>query len=230
MGIETNLEGGRSRRNQLFDDVTQGVLVAGRTVDSGEMTRKDIVALLEAAEALGKKHGLGLTVAASGDLSDTGPGDDEAAHSTIAIGLPFFSGGSDGPEQVSAEVVTAKLNAARAISADVWQALAALLPEDEREPFLEQEVGLDLLCVGPLAAAYFVFGEEGSEEDGGDGEYHHGQDMGQEPHDSGVWGLEVAGCEFEGSDFARVDFSEAAHQARLAAHPGGQYYLIARYD
>lgn len=222
--------GGESEHEVMFDEETMGVLVAGRTVDSGDLTRADIGKLFTAIEALGQKKGLALTLVPSGDLTDTGPGPDEECYSTMAIGLSVFSGGTYGPEKVPTDAITAKLNAAKAIGQDVWQEVANLLPEGAREDFLSQDVGLDLVCVGPLAAAYLAFGQEGSEEDGGEGEFIHGQDMGQEPHEVGVWGQEVVSCEFEGSGHERVDFSEGAHQARVAAHPGGEYYVIARYD
>lgn len=213
-----------------FDDETMGVLVAGRYADSGSLTRAEISTLAAAVDALGKQKNLPLELVPSGDLTDTGPSDDEECYATMAIGLTALRGGSNSPEAIDLDQLLGKLNAAKALGDDVWKELAALLPESSREDFLAQPIGVNMVCVGPLAAAYVAFGTQGTEEDGGDGEYIRGQDMSQEPHQEGVWGQRVAGCEFEGSGHEAVDFSESAHQARLAAFPGGSYFVIGRYD
>jgi hypothetical protein len=212
--------GSGSHEVAFFDD-TEGALVAGREVSLNGMLRSDLGKLKLAIEALGK----GLTLVPAGDNTDTGPGPDDECYGSAVIGILHGSGGGYGPEPVTREKCLAKLEAVKALGDDVWKSIAALLPESNRES-LEGEIGFFLVPVGPLAAAKIVFGKEGAEEDAGQGEYLWGTDMSQEKHATGVWGMKVC----SGEDPVEIDFSEAAHQARVAAFPDGGYFVIARYD
>ena len=66
-------------------------------------------------------------------------------------------------------------------------------PRRWREKFREAEIGLALICVGPLAAANLAFGIEG-DKDATDlpGKFTRGQDVAQESFATGVWGVRVA--------------------------------------
>lgn len=217
-----DFDGGGSGAHEVgFFDETEGALIAGRRFETSGIKRADLGKLKLAVEALGK----GLTVVPAGDLTDTGPSPDEECWGSGVIGIFHGSGGMDGPVTVTREKCLAKLEAAKALGPEVWKAVADLLPEKNRERF-EEEIQFFLVPVGPLAAAKIVFGKEGSEEDAGQGEYFCGQDMSQERHHFGVWGVRVC----SGEDPVEIDFSESEHQARVAAHPDGGYFVIARYD
>jgi hypothetical protein len=206
----------------FFDD-TEGALVAGRRGDMGGITRAALGKLKVAVEALGKEKGLAdFTLVPSGDLTNTGPGADEDCWGSFVVGILHGSGGGYAPDPVTREKCLGRLAALAAIGDDVWKAVEAMLPERSSL----EEPGMYVVHVGPLASASIVFGKQGTEEDAGQGEYFRGQDMSQEPHPVGVWGQRVA----SGEDPALIDFSESAHQARVAAFPEGGYYLIARYD
>jgi hypothetical protein len=216
---------------QNFDFDTMGVLLAGKIARSGELTRGQIADLATAVQRLGEAEKLPLKMLPSGDLtSDSGPADDETCYCALAFGIEITRGGTDEPDPVPLDGLLSKLNAAKRIPATVWAKLAEMLSENERADFNEQEVGVQLICVGPLSQANLVFGVTGGEEDAGEGEYIGGRNMSQDKHDSGVWGLPVASCEYESAGSTSVDFSEGAHQERLASCPKGQYFLIARYD
>lgn len=204
-----------------FFDETEGALVAGRRFEIDGITRAELGKLKVAIEALGK----GLTLVPAGDLTDTGPGADEECWGSAIIGILHGTGGGYGPDSVTREKCLEKIATVKALDAATWAAITALLPEKARDR-LEAEVEMFLVPVGPLAAAKIVFGKEGAEEDAGQGEYFWGQDMSQEPHHTGVWGVRVC----SGEDPVEIDLSESAHQARVAAHPDGNYFVIARYD
>jgi hypothetical protein len=225
-GDEEGGGGGSGSHEVGFFDDTEGVLIAGRKGDQNPMKRSELGKFKLAVEALGKSKGLELAVVPCGDLTDTGPGPDDDCWGSLVVGIFHGSGGTYGPEQVTREQALAKLDAAKKIGDDVWQAIAALMPEGGREGFLENEIALHLVPVGPLAYAMVIFGSEGTEENSGEGEYFRGADMTQEPHSSGVWGQKVA----SGEDPEVIDLSESAHQARVAAFPKGGYFLIAQYD
>ncbi|MBL8912993.1 MAG: hypothetical protein JNM17_20025 [Archangium sp.] len=214
--------GGSGSHEVGFFDDTEGALVAGRSFEMSGMPRSELGKLKLAVEALGK----GITVVPAGDLTDTGPGADEDCWGSGVIGILHGSGGGYGPEPVTREKCLAKLEAAKALGPDVWKSVNDLLPEKNRERFGEEEVHFFLVPVGPLAAAKIAFGKVGVEEDPGQGEFFWGTDMSQEKHQQGVWGVRVC----SGEDPVEVDLSESAHQARVAAHPDGGYFLIARYD
>ncbi|MFT3711492.1 MAG: hypothetical protein QM817_27980 [Archangium sp.] len=217
---EGGVSGSGSHEVAFFDD-TEGALVAGRRVEIDGISRSELGKLKLAIEALGK----GITLVPSGDHTDTGPGPDDECFGGGIVGILHGTGGGYGPDAVTREKCLAKIEAVKALGDDVWKPVTALLPESNRGS-LEGDVGMFLVPVGPLAAAKIAFGKAGAEEDAGQGEYQWGTDMSQEKHSSGVWGMRVCG----GEDPVEIDFSEAAHQARVAAFPDGGYFVIARYD
>ena len=219
--------GGGVKHEVYFDDETAVTIIAGRLVELSGLKRSDLGKLKLGVEALGKAKGLeDFTLVPSGDFSaDSGPGPDEDCYSSFVVGILHGSGGTYGPQQLTRERALEKLTRAKAIGDDVWQAVTELLPAERRENALG-DVELYMLPVGPLAYAKVAFGTEGSEEDGGEGEYVVGTHMDQERHESGVWGQLVV----SGEDPEVLDLSESAHQARLAAFPGGSYFIISRYD
>lgn len=216
-----------------FDQETQGRLVAGRLLDLGGMTAGALTAFKLAVDALAERTGLPLEVVPGGDFTETGPSQDDAVHGDAVIGLPAGRGGPDGPSPLHREPALERLATARGISAAVWEEIAALLPEGRRARLLAEDIDLWLVCVGPLAAATLAFGVEGGEEDEDmPGEFLRGQDMDQEPFDTGVWGLRVEYVQYEGPEAVRVDLSDEAHAANVAelGRSDGGYFIISRYD
>lgn len=220
--------GGGAKHEVYFDDETAVTIIAGKYMELSGLKRSELGKLKLAADELGKAKGIeGFTLIPSGDFSaDSGPGPDESTYSSFVVGVLHGSGGTYGPEQLTRERALEKLERAKAIADEVWQAFVEKLPEARREGAADSETQLYVVPVGPLAYAKVAFGVEGSEEDGGDGEYVVGTHMDQERHETGVWGQRVAG----GEDPEVLDLSESAHQARVAAFPEGKYYLISRYD
>ena len=213
------------------DSETDGVLVAGRKYDFSDFTRGQVVALCETIGRIGEESGTGLVaVPADADLTDdTGPGDDEMAYCSAFIGIPVAEGGGYGPEEISREAMLSALEKARAIAPDVW----AKVDEEYKAAggkYPGDEIALHLGCIGPLPMAYFAFGTLGSPDDGGEGKLVRGQDMEQMPHETGVYGIEIASCSYDGGSADAIDISDAAHAARQEQYPEGAYYLIARYD
>lgn len=219
-------DGGGASSEAGFGEETAGALLAGRYGELCGLTGSGLNKLKADLEALGKARGVELTLVPAGDYTDTGPGPDDACWGSFVVGLLHGTGGTYGPEKLTRERLLEKLEAARAIPAEVWQAAAELMPENARDGFLQGDVLLQLVAVGPLAHAMVAFGAVGAEEDAGQGEYFSGTDMEQEPHAEGVWGQLVV----SGEDPRDFDLSEAAHQARASAFPGGEYFVIARYD
>jgi hypothetical protein len=215
----------------FFDEETKGVLVAGRAIESGDLTRAQIGAFAAAVQRLGEAHTLTLEMVPSGDMSTrSGPPPDSKCYATMVIGIRSAEGGTSAPDPISRDGVLSSFATANTISLDVWKEIAALLPEGARAALLDQQTAVHLVCVGQAPAAYLAFGVLSEEEDGGNGEYLRGQDMDQDSHASGIWGQQVGYVQAEGPDELAVDFSEAAHQARVASFPEGQYFLIGCYD
>lgn len=233
-GEDEDGESSKSNEHE-FDDETEGVIVAGRELSISGMTRGDLGKLAASVEEIGKRAGFVMQVVPGGDYTtDSGPADEDEVYTTAVIGLEAARGGGYDPDAVDRDRVLAKLERARSIPAETWSEIVTLLPEKSREAFEENaEISLHLVCVGPLSAAKLVYGVPGTEGDEGKpGEYHRGQDMEQEPHESGVWGTRVAYCQYEGPEVEAVDLSDEAHQANekeLGAEGAG-YYLIAQYD
>lgn len=226
-GYDDGEGGGESPHAFQFEQDTVAALVAGRQVDPGmNFTRAALGEAARAVRELGVKRGFSLELVPCADNTDTGAGPEDTVPWSMVVGLPVASGGTYGPEALSRDSALSRLEAAKALPAEVWSEIAALLPESSRANVMAEPIELHLLACGPLAVGKIAFGVPGTEEDAGEGEFQVGQDMSQERHEEGVWGQRVAGTE----DTEVVDFSESAHQARVAAFPEGQYFLIARYD
>lgn len=226
-------EDGESENETPFDDETEGRLVAGRCFELGGMTMTELTALKHAVDAIAERTTLALDVVPGGDFTSTGPGPDEDVHGSCVIGLSAGRGGTYTPDAVEREAALEKLEAAKKIGAEVWKEIAELVSEKARESFRKAKVDLWLACVGPLAAATLVFGVEGDEDASGmPGKYHGGQNMDQEPFDTGVWGLRVTYVQYESPEVERVDLSDKAHARRVEklGRDDGRYFLVARYD
>lgn len=230
---EENDDEGGGEHEVYFDEETEGVIVAGKAFDCGEITRAQIGTFGKRVEGIAAKVGLPIVVVPAGDLTDTGPSPDENVYSVIHVGIEGGRGGTYSPDRVQRDRVLDALAKAKSIPDSVWTDIAAGLPNREKEACEEAEVGTHLTCVGPLSASHLVYGVWGTEERPGPGTYVRGQDMDQEPHAEGVWGVKVAYTQFEGPESEEVDFSDEAHAARVAelgeGHEGG-YWIIARYD
>lgn len=216
-----------------FDEETQGVLIAGKAFDLSGMLRKDVGAFAAHVLEVGKRHNLAISVTPSGDMSDdSGPGPDDEVYCTLHIGFTAAFGGTYSPDFVSRENCLKAIEEANAVSEEVWKEIGDKLNEKERERYDESVVRLYLTCVGPLTAATLAFGIGGTEDDEGPGEYMYGQDMGQEAHAEGVWGVNVAYVQYESPESEEVDMSDSAHAERVEklGIDNGGYYLFARYD
>jgi hypothetical protein len=224
----------RSPHEVGFDEETEAVLVAGRAFDSASMTRRQVGAFARHVEDVAARAGLPIKVVAAGDLTDTGPSPDDTCYATLHVGLEAGRGGGYGPDEVWRDATLSTLEAARRIPEAIWAEIGEGLTDRPRTAFSEASVALYLTCVGPLAAATLGFGIIGGEDDEGPGEYMYGQDMEQQPHEEGVWGVRVGYVQFESPDSEEVDLSDEAHAARVAelgehaARAG--YYVMARYD
>ena len=230
---DSNEDGGGDGDDGGFDDETAGRLVAGRAFELSGITKRQLIAFRDAVAGLGANAGLTLVVVPGGDLSSTGPGIDEGVYGSCAVGLPAGSGGTDEPAPVDRDRALSQLAKAKDLTDAAWSEIAALLPEREAETLRAAETGLQLVCVGPLAAATLAFGVEGGEEDEGmPGEYHTGQDMSQERFQSGVWGVRVGYTQYESPEVEAVDLSDEAHAKRVAevGRDNAAYFLIAQYD
>lgn len=210
---------------------TVGMLVAGRKYDFSDFTRGQIVTLCETIGRIADEVGAPIIVApADIDLTDdSGPGDEEPAYCSGFIGILVAEGGTYSPEEIPRETMLRALEAARAIAPDVWAkidaeytALGGKYPGDE--------VALHLGCMGPLPMAYLAFGTAGPEDAGEGGAFVRGQDMEQSPHETGVRGISIASCSYDGSSAEPIDIGDEAHAERERQFPGGAYHLIARYD
>lgn len=216
-----------------FDDETQGVLVAGKAFDVSGMLRKDLGAFAAHVLEVGKKNNLAISLTPSTDLSDdSGPGPEEDIYCTVHVGFTPAFGGTYSPDSVSRESCVKAIEEANAVPEEVWKEIGDKLREKERERYDEAAIRLHLTCVGPLAAATLAFGIPGTEDSEGPGEYMYGQDMGQEPHEEGIWGVNVAYVQYESPESEEVDMSDSAHAERMEklGVDNGGYYLIARYD
>lgn len=210
---------------------TVGVLVAGRKYDFSDFTRGQVVAFSEAVGRIGEETGTSVVaIPADADLTDdSGPGDDEPAYCSGFIGIVVAEGGAYGPEEVPRETMLRALEAARSISADVWAKIDAEYTSLGGK-YPGDEVALRLGCVGPLPMAFLAFGTVGAEDEGKGGKFVRGQDMEQTPHETGVHGIEIDSCSYDGSSAEAIDIGDEAHAAREREIPGGAYHLIARYD
>lgn len=226
-------EGGGHEHAFSFDEETEGVIIAGKAFDISGMLRKDLGEFALHVKKLAEKHGMSITVVPSGDLSDdSGPGPDEDLYSTVLVGFVSDWGGTYAPQMISREKALQAFKNAQNVSDEIWKEIGDKLGEKEREAYNEAPVALHLTCVGPLAAATLAFGVVGKEEGGGPGEFMYGQDMGQEPHEEGIWGLQVAYVQYESPESEEIDLSDEAHAQRVEklGVDGAAYYLIGRYD
>ena len=210
---------------------TAGVIVAGRKYDFSDFTRGQVAELCEAIGRIGEETGTSLIAApVDADLTDdSGPGDDEPAYCSAFVGILVAEGGAFGPEEVGRDGMLRALDAARAVPAEVWgridgeyTAAGGKYPGDE--------IALRLGCIGPLPMAYLAFGTVGPEDAGNGGTFVRGQDMEQSSHETGVHGIEIESCSYDGSSADPFDVGDEAHAAREQRFPGGAYHLIARYD
>lgn len=217
--------------NSWRESETAGVLIAGRKYDFSDFNRGQVVSLCESIGRIGEETGASLVAApVDADLTDdSGPGDEEPAYCSGFVGILVAEGGAYGPEEVPRETMLRALDAARAVAPEVWErvdaeyaSLGGKYPGDE--------IALRLGCVGPLPMAYLAFGTAGPEDAEAGGKFVRGQDMEQSPHDTGVHGVDVAHCSYDGSSAEPVDVGDAAHAERERQFPGGAYHLIARYD
>lgn len=226
---------GRSNERS-FDEETEGVIVAGRPIEISGMKRRDLGRLAEAVEAIGKRAGLALKLTPGGDNStESGPSDEADVYCVAVAGFEAARGGGFDPEPVDRAKMLQKLEEARKIPAEVWSEIAALLPPSARRHFDQTpDVSLHIACVGPLSAASLIYGILGERDDAiRPGKFHRGQDMNQEPHGTGVWGVRAAFSQYEGPDVDELDLGDEEHQdrvKRLGPAEGAGYYLIARYD
>ena len=216
-----------------FDSDTEGRLIAGRWFEVSGVKLSELAALKLAVDAIAERTHLALDVVPGGDFTCTGPGANDDVYSTVAIGLSAGRGGTDEPDVVDRGKALAQLDAARKLDGALWNEIAALVPEKSREQFRTAEIGLALVCVGPLAAANLAFGIEGDEDaEGMPGKFTRGQDMAQESFETGVWGVRIAYAQYEGPEIDAVDLSDEAHAERVKelGRDDGQYFLVAQYD
>lgn len=216
-----------------FDSDTEGRLIAGRWFEISGMPLSELTALKLAVDAVAARTQLPLDVVPGGDFTSTGPGPDDDVYSSVAIGLRAGRGGTDAPDAIDRGKALAQLDAARKLDAELWDEIAALVPEKSRERFRDAEIVIALVCVGPLAAATLAFGIEGeADAEGLPGKFTRGQNMEQESFATGVWGLRAAYAQYEGPEIEEVDLSDEAHAARVKelGRDDGQYFLVAQYD
>lgn len=215
-----------------LDAETEAVLIAGRAIETSELTRSGFDAFAAHVEDVGRRVGVALSVVGGGDLTRTGPGPTDTLYATIIVGVEIGRGGGDRPDEVSRDAALARLAEVRQVSDATWAEIAASLPGTEKERLEEAQVALHLTCTGPLAAGILAFGVTGTEDAGGPGTFLQGQDTQQEPHRTGVFGLQVGYCQYESPDAVEVDLEEGAHASHVAkvGVPEARYYLIARYD
>ncbi|MDI1444148.1 hypothetical protein [Polyangium sp. 6x1] len=228
-------EGGdeeESPHEVLFDEETEGVLVAGKRISSGGMTRKQLGELAQHVEAIAEKTGQALTVVPAGDNTDTGPAPDDTIYTKVHIGFEGGRGGTYGPDTIARDMALRALEKAKAIPADVWAAIGEKLEGEERKEWDEAPVSMYFTCVGPLAHATLAFGVLGTQDGEGPGKYMRGVDMEQMPHTEGVWGQKVASAQYEGPESEEVDLGEAAHAERAGelGIPDARYVIMAQYD
>lgn len=214
------------------DVETSGVLVAGRSYDLSDLNRGQVIALGEAIDAIGERAGVPIVLApADVDLSDDTCTDDDPAYCSGFVGVLVAEGGTYSPQVVPREEMLSALDRARAVPSAVWDEITRVYREAGGKQEPSDEIALRLGCTGGLPMAYLAYGveEEIDEDSGGDG-LVRGQSPGQEPHESGVRGLKLAACSYDGSSAGPIDVSDEAHAARAAKVPNGAYHLIARYD
>jgi hypothetical protein len=226
-------DGDRGGPETAFDSDTEGRLIAGRSFEISGMPLAELTALKLAVDAIAARTQLPLDVVPGGDFTSTGPGPDDDVYSSVAIGLRAGRGGTEEPDGVDRAKALSQLDAARKLDAALWEEIAALVPEKSRERYRDAEIGLSLVCVGPLAAATLAFGIEGVKDATGlPGKFTRGQNMEQESFATGVWGLRVGYAQYEGPEIEAVDLSDEAHAARVKelGRDDGQYFLVAQYD
>lgn len=213
------------------DSETAAVLIAGRKYDFSDFTRGQVIALCEAIGQIGEETGTSLIAAPiDADLTDdSGPGDDENGYCSAVVGILVAEVGAYGPEEVGRDAMLRALESARAVPAEVWEKIDSAY-SDAGGKYEVDPTALWLGCIGPLPMAYLAFGTLGAEGEDKPGKFTRGQDMEQSPHETGVYGVRVASCSYDGSSAGAIDVGDAAHAAREAEAPGGAYYLMARYD
>jgi hypothetical protein len=212
---------------------TRGVLVAGRSLDVSDLTRGKVLALCEAIDAVAARAGLEVeSVPADMDLTDEGSGDDDETFGCVFVGRLVAEGGTLEPLAVDRAAMLSALAEASAFPAALWDAISAAHRETGSKMAVEEEglIRLRLASTGPLPMAYLAFGRVGAEDAGLGGRYLCGQGPDQSRHAVGVHGLSVAHCSYDGSSAQPFAMDDAAHAEREAAHPGGGYFLIARFD
>jgi hypothetical protein len=231
-GDEGDEDGAESPHEVLFDEDTEGVLIAGKRFSSGGMTRRQLGELAQHVEAIAEKTGHALSLVPSGDLTDTGPAPDDTVYAEVHIGLEGGRGGTYGPDTIARDVALRALEKAKAIPAEVWAEIGEKLEGREREAWAEATVSMYFTCVGPLSAATLAFGVLGIEDAAGPGEYLRGVDMEQMAHEEGVWGRRVAYVQYESPESEEVDLGEEAHAERLKelGASDARYFILARYD
>lgn len=213
------------------DVETCGVIVAGRSYDFSDFKRAEVITLAETIDAIAQRAGVDLvTVPADIDLSDDTASDDDPAYCSGFIGLLAAEGGTYEPDAVSRASLLAALDKARAIPTSVWDEITAAYRAAGGKQPPSDDIALRLGCTGGLPMAYFAFGMLGDREASLGGEIVRGQAPDQTPHETVVHGISIESCSYDGSSAEPLDLSDAAHAARVAAHPEGGYYLIARYD
>jgi ankyrin repeat protein len=98
----------------------------------------------------------------------------------------------------------------------------------------EGPVRLSLLCCGPLASGWLVYGALAGQSKPCSLTKYFGTTMRQDTHVTGVCGVKVAHVSYEGPDSARLELDADVHQRLVEAARGAGdeagYYLIARYD
>ncbi|MRG96165.1 hypothetical protein [Polyangium spumosum] len=221
-----------SEHEVLFDEETEGVLVAGKRFSASGMTRRQLGELASHVEKVAEKTGIALTVVPGGDYTDTGPSPDDTVYTEVVVGLEGGRGGTYGPDTIARDMALRALEKAKVIPAEVWAEISEKLEGRERQGLSEAEVRMHFVCVGPLAAATLAFGVLGTEDAPGPGKYMRGVDMEQMPHTEGVWGLRVAYVQYEGPESEEVDLGEGAHAERVKelGAADARYFILARYD
>jgi hypothetical protein len=196
------------------------------------MTRKDLGEFAKKVEAIASAAGHTLSVVPSGDLTDTGPSPEDTVYAAVHVGFEGARGGTYGPDTLSMDAVNRAIERAQNVPEAVWAQLGEVLESSQRAKFAEAPIALFFTCVGPLAAATLAIGVLGTEGGEGPGQYMHGQDMEQEPHEEGVWGERVAYVQYESPESEEVDLSPATHEERVKelGASDARYFIIARYD
>lgn len=212
------------------ETATRGVLVVGRSYDFSDFTRREVIALCEAIDAIAQRHGAPIvTVPADVDLTDETASDDDPAYCSAFIGVLAAEGGTYEPLPVSRDALLAGLRRAEAIPDAVWSEINDAYRDAGGKNPIQEEIVTRLGCTGALPIAKLAFGQRGPREPALGGVFIHGQDPDQRPHEIGVHGILVASCSYD-SSAEPVDTCDEAHEARVAESPRGSYYLIARYD